>query len=250
MSLEILQEAKRIAEDAGAYALEVFHTRESLTIDHKGLLDFVSEADHEVERQIKAALSASFPEHNFKGEESGGKLQAPCWVIDPIDGTTNYLYGRPDFCISMAFVDDDGPLIGVVHAPFHGRTVYAMRGEGAYENGERVKPRGVSDDELVVNLTFNYKRGNHIDFLKKVSDLVSHRFQIRDCGSAAWALCQVATGQVDGAYNGCVHCWDALAGQLICKEAGLDVAPYIYDQASMYAYPKGSVLKEILVPFI
>lgn len=239
MQQEILAKARLIAEEVGLYALEVFHDRANLHIDSKGLLDYVSEADREVERRIKEALQATFPEHGFKGEESGGELVAPCWVIDPIDGTTNYLYGRPDFCISMAFVDADGPAVAVVHAPYHRRTVYAARGIGAFEDGKKLVPRTLCDHELVVNLSFNYNQDNNLDFLSKINRLISEKHQIRACGSAAWALCQVATGQVDGAYNGCVNSWDALGGQLICAEAGLDVAPYIYGKGSMYAYLRG-----------
>ncbi|KZL03012.1 MULTISPECIES: inositol monophosphatase [unclassified Pseudovibrio] len=250
MQQEILTTARMIAEEAGAYALEVFHDRNKLQIGSKGLLDYVSEADCEVERRIRQALSEAFPEHGFKGEETGGELTPPCWVIDPIDGTTNYLYGRPDFCISMAFVDEQGPAIAVVHAPFHRRTIYAARGIGAFEDGKRLRPRQACDHELVVNLCFNYKQENNLDFLNKVNRLVSEQHQIRICGSAAWALCQAATGQVDGAYNGCVNSWDVLGGQLICAEAGLEVGPYVYEQGSVYAYPKGSVLSDILVPYL
>ncbi len=250
MQQEILAKARFIAEEAGAYALEIFHQRDGLQIDSKGLLDYVSDADREVERRIKLALRAEFPEHGFKGEETGGELSPPCWVIDPIDGTTNFLYGRPDFCVSMAFIDEKGPAVAVVHAPFHGRTMYAARGLGAFEDGVKLEPRKACDHELVVNLCFNYKQGNHLDFLKKTDRLVSDRHQIRICGSAAWALCEAASGQVDGAYNGCVNNWDVLGGQLICAEAGLEVGPYIYGVGSVYAYPKGSVLKDILVPLL
>ncbi|KZL17962.1 Inositol-1-monophosphatase [Pseudovibrio axinellae] len=250
MHQEILAKARFIAEEAGAFALKAFHERDKLQIDSKGLLDYVSEADREVERRVKKALCLAFPEHGFKGEESGGALVAPCWVVDPIDGTTNFLYGRPDFCISMAFVDEKGPAVAVVHAPVHRRTMYAVRGVGAFENGKRLQPRSACDHELVVNLCFNYKRDNDVDFLSKVNQLVELKHQIRICGSAAWALCQAASGQVDGAYNGCVNSWDVLGGQLICAEAGLEVGPYVYEQGSVYAYPKGSVLKDTLVPYL
>ncbi|WP_257098581.1 inositol monophosphatase family protein [Pseudovibrio flavus] len=248
MHQEILQRAIEIAKDAGRLALEHFNNRDKLTIDNKGYLDFVSEADCNVEAFIKSQLLAAFPNHGFKGEESGGAFAPPCWVIDPIDGTTNFLYGRPDFCISMGFVDEAGPAIGIVHAPVHGRTVYAVRGQGAFEDGKPLQPREASDTELVINLTFNYKTGNADDFLKKVNMIVANKYQIRDCGSAAWALCQAAMGQVDGAYNGNVNIWDALAGLLICKEAGLEARDFFEEKGSMYAYPKGSPLKDILVP--
>ncbi|GHB29608.1 inositol monophosphatase [Pseudovibrio japonicus] len=250
MLQEILPKACLIAEEAGAYALEVFHKRDQLQIDSKGLLDYVSEADREVERRIKTALATAFPTHGFKGEETGGEMAPPCWVIDPIDGTTNYLYGRPDFCVSMAFLDEEGPAVAVVHAPFHRRTIYAARGIGAFEDGVKLQPRQACDHELVVNLCFNYKQGNNLDFLHKVNRLVSKKHQIRICGSAAWALCEAATGQVDGAYNGCVNSWDVLGGQLICAEAGLETGPYVYDTGSVYAYPKDSVLSEFLVPYL
>ncbi|MGF1703307.1 inositol monophosphatase [Photobacterium makurazakiensis] len=244
---EILKTSLAISEQAAHVAIAAFEQRDEYERESKGLQDWVTEADRNVEAFIKQSLSAAFPSHHFLGEESGGELTPPCWVIDPIDGTTNFLYGIADFVISMAFVDEQGPAIGIICAPAHRRTIYAVRGEGCFENGKRLEVKDNGDSELVVGLNLNYQAGIPEDFILKTQRMIDNGHQIRMSGSAAWSLTQVACGELDGCYVGEVNVWDAMAAQVICNETGLDTAPYFKHTGPIYAFPPTSPLKKLLI---
>ncbi|MDH5893763.1 MULTISPECIES: inositol monophosphatase family protein [Vibrio] len=243
-----------IANDAATIAMTWFNNRHDLSVESKGHHDWVSEADREVEQFIRQALSHAYPTHHFFGEELGGKLIAPCWVIDPIDGTTNFLYGHGDFVISIAFLDQNGACIGVIANPIQKRVVVASRGQGAYEikNGETrpLRPRPLSDKELVIGLNLNYQPKVANGYLRNTEWLIENGHQVRVSGSAAWSMTQVACGELDGCYMGHVYIWDVLAAQLICAEADLVVAPSLTTTYTgpVWAWPKGSILEQLCQP--
>ncbi|WP_299692352.1 inositol monophosphatase [uncultured Vibrio sp.] len=244
---DILKTALSISEQASVIAMRAFATRNDYQRESKGLQDWVTEADRQVESYIKQMLSDAFPKHTFLGEESGGELTPPGWVIDPIDGTTNFLYGIADFAISMAFVDEQGPAIGIICAPAHNRTIYALRGEGASESGKLLAPQSDRKSELLVGLNLNFQPGIPVEFIRNAQRMIESGHQIRMSGSAAWSLTQVACGELDGCYVGEVNVWDAMAAQLICNEAGLDTAPYFKHTGPIYAFSPDSPLKKLLL---
>lgn len=244
MLLNVLSRLLDICKQISLETNQAFKQRDNYEIESKGHQDWVTEADRHVESQLKIAIAESFPNHNFFGEEFGGKFEAPCWVIDPIDGTTNFLYGIADFAISLAFVDSDGPAIGIICCPAHDRIIYAVRDYGAWENEVALKPRSVAETELLIGLNLNYKPGIPEEFMKHSQMLINNGHQIRVSGSAAWTLTQVACGELDGCYMGNVNVWDTLAAQLICNESGLDTAPYFYKTGAVYAFPKGAKIKK------
>ncbi len=241
------------AQKAGRIALDWLENREKLTVERKGHQDWVSEADNDVEVFIRHAISARFPEHNLLGEETGGKRTPPCWVVDPIDGTTNYLLGNNDFVVSMAYVDEQGPAIGIIYAPVQQRLFIAVRGESAIEFrcGKPVllSPRETKTSELVVGLNLNYKPGVAQRYLSHTSKLIEHGHQIRVSGAAAWDLVQVAAGELDGCYIGSVNIWDVLAAQIICQQSGLETAPWFAEEntGDVWAWPIASPLKTMLL---
>lgn len=245
---QMVETVNMIAGKAANIAIKWFEQRDDLLIETKGHHDWVSQADREVERYIRGALHKAFPQHHFLGEELGGELTPPCWVIDPIDGTTNFLYGHGDFVVSIALIDEHGTAIGVIANPIQGRLIYGFRGKGAYEvkNGltRRLVPRTNATDELVVGLNLNYQLGVAEEYLKNTQWLIKQGHQVRVSGSAAWSMTQVACGELDGCYLGHVYIWDVCAAQLICEEVGLAVAPALSATYAgpMWAWPQGSVL--------
>ncbi|TVU65221.1 inositol monophosphatase [Vibrio atlanticus] len=248
-SHKMMEIAITIADNAAEIALRWFENRSELSVETKGHHDWVSQADREVEQYIRRELHRVYPEHHFFGEELGGDLTAPCWVIDPIDGTTNFLYGHGDFAVSLAFMDQDGARIGIIANPIQKRVIVASRGDGAYEikNGEwkHLVPRVHAGNELVIGLNLNYKPGVTEGYIRNTRWLIEHGHQVRVSGSAAWTMTQVACGELDGCYMGHVYIWDVMAAQLICAEAGLEVAPELTATCSgpIWAWPKSSILE-------
>ncbi len=152
-----LEVAQRVAREAGALALDYFRNRDRLAIEHKGKQDLVSIADRDVETLIRRELSAAFPGDQFIGEEEGDTEAERLWVIDPIDGTLNFLRGIPSWAVVIAWVENGRTLIGVTYDPVHDELWTARRGHGAYRNGQRITVTpAASPDQAVVGLTFNF----------------------------------------------------------------------------------------------
>ena len=190
--------------------------------------DMVSEADREAEAEIVAILRAERPDDALVSEEGAGDTgtSGRRWVVDPLDGTTNYLYRFPAWAVSVALEDDDGGLAGVVHAPVLGETFRAARGGGAELNGE---PIAVNDHDrletALVATGFGYDpdvRAGQADVARRVLPAVR---DIRRAGAAAVDLCFVACGRLDGYYERGINHWDWAAGALIVREAGGEVVP-------------------------
>jgi myo-inositol-1(or 4)-monophosphatase len=185
--------------------------------------DMVSEADREAEAAIADLLRSKRADDALIGEEGAGDegTSGRRWVVDPLDGTTNYLYRFPAWCVSVALEDEEGGLAGVVHNPLADETFRATRGGGADLNGE---PIAVNDhDDLATALVatgFGYDpdvRAGQGDLVRRVLPRVR---DIRRAGAAALDLCSVACGRIDGYYERGVNHWDYAAGALIVREAG------------------------------
>lgn len=200
-------------------------------IRFKGAVNLVTDVDEESERLIIDRVRAAFPDHVILGEESGRSAVRGdaryCWVIDPLDGTTNYAHGYPFFAVSIALVEDDTPVLGVVYQPVLDELFVAEAGAGAYLNGRRISVS--AEDRMMMALLatgFPYdlerRRAAHVHFAR-----VSERARaVRRDGSAALDLCYVAAGRFDGFWEPELAPWDTAAGALIVREAGGMVTDY------------------------
>ncbi len=212
--------AVAVAREAGALARRHYENRDDLIREVKGVQDLVSVADREVEDLILGRLKDGFPGDSFLGEESGGVAAARAWVIDPIDGTINFLRGVPYWSVSIAYVVDGEIEIGVVFDPVADEMYAARRGHGASRNAEGIEVSGCTDiTSAVVSVGFSYRRAveRHVDVTKRILDA---HCEYRRMGSAALALAHVADGRFDGFWEEHCNSWDVLAGILLVAEAG------------------------------
>jgi len=193
----------------------------------------VSDADREAEQAIVALLRAERPDDGILGEEgaSAGATSGRRWVVDPLDGTTNYLYRFPAWAVSVALEDADTPtlgaagaLVGVVHDPLRGETFAAVRGEGASRDGAAIAVSGAERlDSALIGTGFGYAAQRRAAQAEVVARVLPRVRDIRRAGAAALDLCMVACGRLDGYYERGLNAWDWSAGSLIAAEAGATV---------------------------
>jgi myo-inositol-1(or 4)-monophosphatase len=222
-----LEAAIEAAKAAGRVLQSGFGQR--LDVRYKGKVDLVTEADERAEQMIKEALREAFPAYGILTEE-GGSLPGQGdfrWIVDPLDGTTNYAHGLPFFSVSIALERAGEVILGVVHDPMAQETYVAELGGGATLNGQ---PVGVSDtDEPIRALLatgFPYERDEmpaEVDLFGRFAVLTQ---SMRRLGSAALDLCYVAAGRLDGCYGRGIKAWDIAAGSLIVGEAGGKITDY------------------------
>ena len=193
---------------------------QGLNIQTKGRQDFVSQADLFVEQQLCAWLGETFPEDGFLGEEGGlqpGKERV--WVIDPIDGTTNFILGMDYWCISVACVQNNTLQLGIIYAPDRDEFFYAGNGEGAFLNQRPLHIHEPDPAQVVIGLGRS-SRTPLPHYLHTIGQLISHDVEYRRFGAGALMLAHVAAGQIHGYYEAHLNSWDALAGLLLIQEAG------------------------------
>lgn len=224
----ILATARLAAFRAGSYQMR--RRDEGFDVMHKGEIDLVTDVDRESERIIIETIRDRFPDHDILAEESGWEARRSSfrWVIDPIDGTTNFAHGFPWFCISIACERDGELECGVIHSPCLSFTFYGVRGEGAWLNDAplRVSRRSpLINSLLATGFPYDRTRDNENNF--------DHffRFQlatrgVRRAGSAALDLAAVAAGWFDGFWECKLKPWDVAAGVLLVREAGGTVTSY------------------------
>lgn len=212
--------AAAVVREAGQLARRHFDGRRSLEIEHKGHQDVVSIADRAVEDLIRERLSAAFPHDGLLGEEGGGEVAERLWVIDPIDGTQNFLRGLPYWCVCLAYVEHGDTLIGATYDPVHDELFLARKGSGAFRDGERIEVSGCSDPRRAcVGLSFNFKQ-NPAAYLAMLKGFSEHGMDHRRAGSTALHLCHVADGRLDATVSLHTNSWDVLGGLLLVREAG------------------------------
>jgi myo-inositol-1(or 4)-monophosphatase len=194
-----------------------------IAIRHKGRVDLVTEMDHRSEDYILGQIRARFPEHEILSEESGlldGHADHT-WLVDPLDGTTNYAHGFPIFCVSIAYAHRGELTLGAVYDPSRDELFTAERGRGAYLNG---RPIHVSEHaELVDALLvtgFPYDTEGIRNNVGLFARFATRAQSLRRLGSAALDLCYVACGRLDGYWETRIGAWDLAAGALIAQEAG------------------------------
>ena len=215
--------ARAIAEEAGALALDYFDRRETLVIEQKrDPQDVVSIADRDVEQLIRRRVTEKFPEDGFLGEEYGLQpgTSGLTWVVDPIDGTSPFVNGMPNWCVSIALLENEEPVIGVIAAPCHQEVYAAAAGKGATLNG---KPLRLDGSRTIRNAVTGIGANNHVApqvVAKVVEDVLSAGGTFIRNGSGALMLAYVAAGRLVGYYEPHMHAWDCLAGYCLVKEAG------------------------------
>src|SRR4051794_1383215 len=194
-------------------------------IDKKGTIDLVTEVDIAVERMFRAMIAERFPDHQVLAEEMGGAATAPegpCWVFDPIDGTTNFAHGLPIFCSSLALEIDGVAQVAAVYDPSRRELFTAERGGGALLNG---RPMHVSAQatllESVLVTGFPYDVHARVaEIVGLFAEFVGRARAVRRLGSAAIDLCYVAAGRLDGFWERDLNAWDIAGGALLVEEAG------------------------------
>lgn len=218
--------AGAIVREAGAGALRHFRAREGLAIEHKGPQDLVSIADRESEALIRTRLAAAFPQDAVLGEEQGGVEADRLWVIDPIDGTANFLKGLPYWCVALAFVADGATRLAFTYDPVHDELFTARRGAGARRDGRpiQVARRGV--DSACIGFSHNFKTPPD-PYVASMLRLLEAGLDHRRMGSAALTLAHVADGRLDGAIAFLTNAWDVLGGLLLVEEAGGIATPFL-----------------------
>lgn len=230
--------AERAARLAGGLLLERFGGPARGVEVKSSATDMVSDADREAEQAIAELLARERPDDALVAEEGAGEggSSGRRWVVDPLDGTTNYLYGFPAWCVSVALEDGDGGLAGVVHDPWRDETFRAARNAGAELDG---RPIGVRDhDDLATALVatgFGYdpeRRAMQAEVVRRVLPRIR---DIRRAGAAALDLAWLAAGRLDGYYERGLNPWDWAAGSLIVREAGGRVVPLDGDPFGLVA---------------
>jgi myo-inositol-1(or 4)-monophosphatase len=198
-------------------------------VRYKGEVDLVTEVDERAERMIKEVLLEAFPAYGMLAEEGGaltGEEDAR-WIVDPLDGTTNYAHGLPIFAVSIALEKAGEVVLGVVHDPMRGETYVAERGGGATLNAEPIR---VSDTDepirALIATGFPYDRAEMPEALDLFGRFAALSRGMRRLGSTALDLCYVAAGRLDGYYERGIWPWDLAAGVLILGEAGGKVTDY------------------------
>lgn len=216
---ERYEASKIIGKKAAKVALDFFERRDELMIETKGLQDLVSIADKEVENVIRAELTKAFPKDDILGEEGGGTEAKHLWIIDPIDGTSNFLRGMPYWGVVIAFAIDGITEIGITVDPVHNQLFSAQRGHGAFRDDKKISVSTREQNERCVSLSFNFKQKGQ-DYTNLISRLNERQIDHRRTGSTALNLCHTADGRVEGTL--CLHCnsWDCVAGLLLVEEAG------------------------------
>lgn len=229
LTLEVAEICKRADCDIIQPLQESFSKLSIQSKDNSGR-NFVTEADLKTEHYLLAALRKLLPEAGFIAEESSdGNYQSGLnWIIDPIDGTTNFMHNVPPFCISVALVDNQSVKLGVVYELFSKECFYAWEHGGAWLNGSRIRvssTQSVADSLLTTG--FPYEQGKQFDhWISLFSDFTKSSRGVRRLGAAAVDMAYVACGRFDAYYEYNLQPWDVAAGILLCKEAGGEVSDF------------------------
>jgi myo-inositol-1(or 4)-monophosphatase len=218
----------RAAERAGRALIRDFGEVEQLQVSRKGPADFVSAADHKAEKIVRQELQRARPEFSFLMEESGridGPDKQNVWIVDPLDGTTNFLHGLPHFCVSIGLARDNEVIAGVIYDPLKDELFWAEKNNGAYLNNQRLRVsarKRLSDALLATGIPFRIHEGQPVKekFMEQLHSVMGRLAGVRRFGSAALDLAYVAAGRYDGYWENGLHPWDVAAGLLIVREAG------------------------------
>ncbi len=220
----MLNIAVRAARVAGNIIARGFENRDDLMTQIKGENDFVTRIDKEAEQAIIDKIKLSFPTHSFVGEE-GGVVEGDeefKWIIDPLDGTTNFIKGIPHFAVSIALIHKGRLDQAVVFDPIRGELFTASKGAGAQLNGFRIRTSNARDlNNTVLATAFPFKdKSRNPEYLNSFAEIFARCGDVRRCGSAALDMAYVAAGRYDGYWERGVKPWDIAAGELLVRESG------------------------------
>ena len=220
----MLNTAVKAARKAGTIITRASHDVEQLTIRTKRQADFVSEVDDAAEEAIIRLLREAYPDHGFLAEESGYKDKDAeyLWVIDPLDGTTNFLHGVPQYCVSIGLMHKGKPTQAVVFDPTRNELFTASKGAGAYLNDRRIRvSKRLKLQDALIGTGFPYRMFDHVDaYLAILKELMQKTAGQRRPGAASLDLAYVACGRYDGFWEFGLAPWDMAAGALLISEAG------------------------------
>jgi myo-inositol-1(or 4)-monophosphatase len=212
------------AREAGEELLRDFATLSTLVVQRKSPSDYFSEADLKAERTVQSRLMTAYPGYGFLGEEGGmtGGDKSHVWMVDPLDGTTNFLRGLPIWAVNIALAVDGVPVAGVTYVPMLDEMFWAEKGRGAYLNGQPIKVADVADmHEAVLGVGIPFAgKPRQGQFLVEMERLTPHVAGVRRLGAGAVDLVYVACGRFDAFWEQSVSAWDMAAGAIIVAEAG------------------------------
>jgi len=233
-----LNRAVELAREAGELQRARLWT--ALKIEHKGTIDLVTEVDKASEALLVGGLQQTFPEHDFLAEENdyGSRGASHKWIIDPLDGTTNFAHGFPWFAVSMALEIDGEVCLGIIYHPMMNELFCAVKGEGAELNGTRLqvsKRAPLQNCLLATGFPYDSATDRENNFVHFINFQMSCR-GIRRAGAAALDLAYVAAGRIDGFWESKLKPWDVAAGGLLVREAGGRVTAFDGADYSVYKH--------------
>jgi myo-inositol-1(or 4)-monophosphatase len=240
------------AKAAGKILIEGL--KKKINVRYKGEINIVTDVDHRSEERIIRTIHRRFPDHGILAEESPlTEGDSPYrWIVDPLDGTTNFAHRFPFFCVSIGLEFEGEALLGVVYDPVREELFYAERGKGARLNGRPIQvssTSSLSESLLVTGFAYDVRTslGNNLDYFSR---FIRHAQGVRRTGSAALDLCYVACGRFDGFWEMKLNPWDVAAGSLLVREAGGEVSafsggPFRVDSKEILA-TNGRIHKEMV----
>ena len=232
---ELLRVAVAAAHAGGEIVRAAFG--DARGVQEKGPGDYVSETDTASERAVRAVLLAAEPELPVFGEEEGGDRGAVGWLVDPLDGTANFVHGFPIVGVSIGLVVDGHPVVGVVHAPMLGDTYTARAGGGAYRNGSRIAVSTRAPEQAIsaTGFPFRAKRERLAEYAPVFERALVAVEDLRRAGAASLDLAWTAAGVFDGYFELALGPWDVAGGALLVREAGGVVTDWAGDDGSWLA---------------
>ncbi|MFO1312041.1 MAG: inositol monophosphatase family protein [Burkholderiales bacterium] len=236
----MLTTAVKAARRAGNIINRGARDLDLLTVTAKGPKDFVSEIDRGAEAAIVETLLAAYPDHAILAEEGTNKGANPdadyVWIIDPLDGTTNFLHGFPQYCVSIALAHKNVVQQGVIYDPVRNDLFTATRGRGAFLNDRRIRvSRRTHLRDCLVGTGFPFRDGSYLDtYLQMMKAMITHTAGLRRPGAAALDLAYVAAGFYDGFWEVGLNPWDVAAGSLLVLEAGGLIGDLSGDENYLY----------------
>ena len=222
----MLTTAVKAARRAGNVITRSARDLDLLTVTAKGPKDFVSEVDRAAEAAIVETIHSVYPEHAILAEEGTGRGRNPdaehLWIIDPLDGTTNFLHGFPQYCVSIALAHKGVVTQGVIFDPIRNDLFTATRGRGAFLNDRRIRvSRRAHLRDCLIGTGFPFRDGSYLDtYLQMMKVMIQQTAGLRRPGAAALDLAYVAAGFYDGFFEIGLNAWDVAAGSLLVLEAG------------------------------
>ncbi len=229
---------KKAARKACSILMANYRKIKARDICSKSVNDFVTFVDKKSQRAVLNVLTKAFPDYGYLAEEDGAsKIRDRIWIIDPLDGTSNYIHEYPMFCVSIALVEKGKSIAGLVVDPLHKESFAAEAGKGATLNGRRIhvsRVKRIGDAFLATGFPFRVRK-NFVAYQKSFEKVFYRSSGIRRGGSAALDLCYTASGRLDGFWEYGLSPWDVAAGSLIVEEAGGFVSDFKGGGSKVYS---------------